>query len=99
MPEQYEVIVKVISQEGRCGAGHKVGDEWILEGKSPAGMCMNALIGLYPHARALMLGGQFPWGPDPNTIRHACPDSRNPLVFEIKRGKQLPPPPPRPKPA
>ena len=33
MAESYDVSVKVISQKGTCEAGHKIGDEWIINHK------------------------------------------------------------------
>ena len=30
MAETYEVVAKVLSQKGTCGAEHKVGDQWVI---------------------------------------------------------------------
>jgi uncharacterized repeat protein (TIGR04076 family) len=77
-----EVIAKVISQKGICHAGHKVGDEFIIGLKSPAGLCTWALCTLYPAAEMLRFGGSYPWEPHKATV--ACPDPENPVVFELK---------------
>ena len=85
MAEQYKVRVKVISQKGTCDAGHKVGDQWVIDEKTPAGMCLFAFGSLLPTLPVLMFGGSFPWESDPDVTTHACPDPANPVVFELRR--------------
>jgi uncharacterized repeat protein (TIGR04076 family) len=85
MAERYDVVVKVISQKGTCAYEHKVGDEWIITGKTPEGICLSAFNAVYPSIRTLMFGGSFPWSSDPDVATAACPDAANPVVFEIKR--------------
>ena len=87
MAEEFDVAVKVISQKGTCGAGHKVGDEWVIGMKSPPeGICLPALNALYPTLQVMRFGGVFPRSPDPDIARHeACPDPNNPVVFELRR--------------
>ena len=85
-PDIYDVSVKVISQKGTCFVGHKVGDEFIFgrDHKSPAGVCMGAFATLLPHIRGIQRGARYPEFPEPGVIRLACPDSENPIVFEIR---------------
>lgn len=85
MAETHEVAVRVLSQKGTCGAGHKVGDEWVISGHTPEGICLSAFNALLPAARVLMFGGAFPWSSDPDVATAACPDAANPVVFEIRR--------------
>ncbi len=85
MAERYEVMVKVISQKGKCACEHKVGDKWVIRAKTPEGICLSAFNALYPDARVLMFGGAFPWQSDPDVTTVACPDAKNPLVFELRR--------------
>ena len=40
MAESYDVAVKVISQKGTCAAKHKAGDEWVIDSKTPEGICL-----------------------------------------------------------
>ena len=85
MAERYDIRVKVISQEGYCAQGHKVGDQWVIRKETPKGICLSAYNSMYPHIRTLMFGGTFPWGDDSDSIKVACPDPDNPLVFEVRR--------------
>lgn len=85
MAESYKVRVKVLSQKGTCEAGHKVGDEWVVGEKTPAGMCLFAFGSMLPTLTPLMFGGAFPWESDPDMTTHACPDPTNPVVFELRR--------------
>ena len=80
------VTAKVISQEGTCGLGHKVGDivkctESGVEGK----ICIHALYSMLPKIFAMMHEAHFPWLDNPDVATHACPDAYNPVVFEVKR--------------
>ena len=81
----HKVVAKVISQKGKCDVGHKVGDEWVISLTTPAGICMSAFHSFFPDLRALMFGGVLPWSDDPDAVTVACPDAKNPLVFELRR--------------
>jgi uncharacterized repeat protein (TIGR04076 family) len=80
------IVARVISQKGTCEAGHKLGDEFIIDpARTPHGICPWALYTLFPFAEVLQFGGVFPWEKDPGKTRVACPDPDNPVVFELKR--------------
>jgi uncharacterized repeat protein (TIGR04076 family) len=81
------VRVKVISQQGHCEAGHKVGDEWLVGEKTPEGMCVFAFASIFPAMTPLMFDGAFPWEKDPDRTTAVCPDPDNPVIFEISRVK------------
>ncbi|MFC1959037.1 TIGR04076 family protein [Chloroflexota bacterium] len=85
MAETYEVVVKVISQKDTCAAEHKVGDQWVIESKTPEGICLSALNALFPSLRVLRFGGSFHWSTDPDVATAACPDAQNPVIFELSR--------------
>ena len=42
MTERYDVAIKIISQKGTCSNEHKVGEEWVISTKTPAGLCLGA---------------------------------------------------------
>jgi uncharacterized repeat protein (TIGR04076 family) len=88
MAETYKVVANVVSQEGSCAAGHKVGDEWLLESHSPAGMCGSAFNAIFPSIRVLRFGGIFPWSDDPDSATVACPDAKNPVVIRLRRVRE-----------
>jgi uncharacterized repeat protein (TIGR04076 family) len=80
------VQLKVISQKGTCGLGHRVGDtctftETGLDGK----LCIHAMYSVLPKVFAMMYDAKFPWLKDGDVATHACPDATNPVVFEVKR--------------
>jgi uncharacterized repeat protein (TIGR04076 family) len=77
----------VLSQEGTCAAGHKVGDEFEIGDYVPAGMCAWAFYALFPFSTVLQYGGSFPWQTDADSTTVACPDPDNPVVFELRRVK------------
>ncbi len=87
MADMFSVKIKVISQKGTCGAGHKVGDEFDCSGNTPGGICIFAFNALMPFLLPLMFGGIFPWSGNPDKIEAVCPDALNPVVFELQRIK------------
>lgn len=89
MIDKRTVEVKVVSQQGYCACGHKVGDRWIFgsDGKSPAGLCNGAFAALFPHIRTLQGGGVGTYDENSaktGTISLQCPDAANPIVFELR---------------
>lgn len=85
MGERYKVSIRVVSQKGTCDQGHKVGEHWIVDRKTPEGICLSAFNTLFPGLRVLMFGGAIPWESDPDVTTVACPDAANPVVFELRR--------------
>ena len=85
MAEMKDVTAKVISQKGTCEAGHKTGDQFVIGQKTPEGMCAWAFHALWPFATVLQAGGSFPWEGVGDRAVLACPDSDNPVVFELRR--------------
>lgn len=85
MAERHKVSIRVVSQKGTCAQEHKVGDQWVVNEKTPPGICLSAFGALFPSLRVLMFGGAFPWEDDPDMTTVACPDAANPVVFELRR--------------
>ena len=85
-PRVYEVVARVVEQGGHCAAGHQVGDQVTFDGLTVRGkVCIHALYSFLPKVFAMRYGAQFPWLDDPDVATHACPDAKNPVVFEIRR--------------
>ena len=84
----YRVSATIISQNGTCVGGHKVGDKFLIADKTPPGMCAWAFYTLFPFVSALQVGGSFPWEKDEDKAIVACPDHTNSVVFELKRLKK-----------
>jgi uncharacterized repeat protein (TIGR04076 family) len=84
----HTVTVKVIGQKGHCGLGHEVGDTISFSEKEIDGpICIHALYAILPKIFAMMYDARFPWLDDPDVSTSACPDAKNPVVFEISRKK------------
>jgi uncharacterized repeat protein (TIGR04076 family) len=82
----HKVKVKIISAEGPCPNGHKVGDEWVLVRKTPEpGICLAAFCNLITPIRILETGGSYPMYSEPDSYQTCCPDIGNKLVWEIRR--------------
>ena len=85
MAERHKVSIRVVSKRGTCPQEHKVGDQWIVDRKTPEGICLSAFHSLTPFLRVLMYGGALPWEADPDLTTIACPDATNAVVFELRR--------------
>ena len=84
--EPWTIVCRVIKQDGKCAAGHKIGDEVIITGDEVKGrVCISALYSMLPKVYAMMYNAHFPWLKDQCVATHACPDAWNPVVFELKR--------------
>lgn len=84
----YDIKLKVIKQEGKCSAGHKVGDEILIsfeKNEIKGKICLHALYSILPKVLSMAYGSEFPWLENPDISTHACPDAWNPLVYEVKR--------------
>jgi len=81
----HDIKLKVVSQKGDCGAGHKVGDEWIISGGTPANLCNGAYAALAPFVRTLQYGGEYEWPLGSGTLQLCCPDPFNPVIFELTK--------------
>lgn len=89
MSEPYDIVARVISQKGTCGAGHRVGDMVVFDGTGVEGkICLITLCGILPKVYAMRYGAYFPWLEDQNVCTHACPDGYNPVIFELRRVKR-----------
>ena len=85
MSDQYSVQIKVISQKGKCAAGHKAGDQFGVTMHTPDRLCIFAYSAIEAEIRTLMFGGRFPWSQDPDVYVGGCPDHNNPVLFELRR--------------
>lgn len=82
---QNQIRITLISQIAPCPRGHKVGDSWTTDGRSPGGICMGALNTLIPAISTLRFGGNFPWMKTQGEGFFACPDHAVQNVFKVKR--------------
>lgn len=85
-----KIKARVVSQEGHCAAGHRVGDEIVFDWDTheiKGKMCLHALYSALPKIYALAHGADvaFAESDDGSRVaRHACPDGYNPVIFELK---------------
>ena len=85
----YEVKGIIISKKGRCVANHKVGEEFDFSGLRCPDMCGSFYHNIFPTIMALKFGADIDWLKDKNVARAVCPDMKNPVVIELRRGKKL----------
>jgi uncharacterized repeat protein (TIGR04076 family) len=86
MAESMDVTMRVISVERTCPNGHRVGEEHVVGGKTPEGICLGSFSACLPYLIALRFGASFPWESEEGTITIACPDADNQVVWRLTRG-------------
>jgi uncharacterized repeat protein (TIGR04076 family) len=84
--EPWQILCRVVKQEGTCHAGHKIGDEVLFTGDEVKGkICISAMYSMLPKIYAMMYNANLPWLKDQCVATHACPDAFNPLWYELHR--------------
>jgi len=84
--EPWQILCRVIQQEGTCMAGHRVGDEITFTGEEVKGkLCISAMCSMMPKVFAMMYNARLPWLKNQCVSTHACPDRFNPVLFELTR--------------
>lgn len=86
------VRITLVSQLKGCPNGHRVGDRWIVDGKTPAGMCIAAFHSIAPFLMHLRFDGDFPWEAA-GQVTVCCPDPEVVNVFRLERVEREAPPP------
>ncbi|MBI4334155.1 MAG: TIGR04076 family protein [Chloroflexi bacterium] len=82
-----QITVKRVTN-GVCSNAMRPGKSWIMDDKTPGGMCLSAFNALLPYMRVLQFGGRFHFHKDPDApLEFACPDHNRLVIFEVKRLK------------
>ena len=79
-----QVSVKKVTK-GVCPNAMKPGKSWIVDTKTPGGICMGALSSLLPYIRAMSFGGTFYFQEEPDAVQFSCPDHERHVIFELRR--------------
>jgi len=90
MKAPYRIEVRVIEQKGNCEFGHQVEDVANFDGEEIEGrICFHSLCSMIYKIHGFLYGVHYPWLDDKNkdVVWHACPDFKNPVVYEIRRFK------------
>ena len=87
-----KVIVTVKSVKGKCPAGLKVGDKIVLIGDNIVesdNICMLGLYSIWPMLNTMVWAGKIPpdspFYVDKDAMVACCPDSKNLVVFEMRK--------------
>ena len=83
--QRYIVTIRLVGNRNPCHIGHKIGDEWVFDYRTPEGMCSLAFNAMYPVLMGFRYGATFPWQDEPDVVTMACPDAGVNNVFELRR--------------
>ena len=79
-----KVELKVVS--GKCADGSmKIGDTYLIEDKTPEGICIGAFSAVLPYLLTLRYGGNSPWEKEEGFGVISCPDPVAGIKMEIRR--------------
>jgi len=90
--EKIRIIGKIVKVDGKCAAGHCVGEEFdftlfseekdrVCRAPNVCGFLYNAI---FPYLVTLQFNGAFPWEKDKDLFLAGCPDNYK-VVIELKR--------------
>ena len=92
MSKPAKVVLRIVSVQGTCNAGHKVGQEFDLSKEFTLGyredgkaLSLRPFHAVFPSWRVLRFGGELPWEENKDLAHVACPDPVNPLIMELRR--------------
>lgn len=85
--DRYKITGTITAMKGKCDFGHKTGDNFILSGYSPGGLCGYFYHDLYPYILMLEFGGKFPAAWSGEVMVFNCMDVDNALTIELRREK------------
>ncbi len=85
MSAKHHVRMRIISVKGKCPNGHQAGEEYMVKGKTPAGVCLGSFGACLPYLTSLRFGASFPWEPQEGTLTIGCPDAANQVVWRLER--------------
>ena len=77
--------ISITIKGGKCQGGiNKLGQEFIVEGTTPEGMCLGAWNAISPYMVALLYGANFPWEKEEGYTLIHCPDPKG-ITLELRR--------------
>lgn len=87
-----KLVGKIVKVDGKCVAGHYVGEEFDLtlysekadETHRAPNICGFLYNAIFPYLVTLQFEGAFPWEKSKDTFVAGCPDNYK-VVVEIKR--------------
>jgi uncharacterized repeat protein (TIGR04076 family) len=85
MKKPHKVRVRIVKIDGKCPMNFKVGRTWLVDKKTPAGMCQSAFFSIFSALRVFRFGGHHPWDKKKNVTYVCCPDPENHVIYELKR--------------
>ena len=75
----------IVSVNGDCTIGHKVGEKFDLSIHKNAGLCGFLYHHCFPSIMTLQLGGEFPMGEDTDVMTWVCPHAGVDVTIELRR--------------
>jgi len=85
MKGAHKVRMRIVGIAKACPRGHSVGEEWVVDGTTPGGICMGSFGACLPYLTALRFGASFPWEAREGTVTIGCPDHVNQVVWQLDR--------------
>ncbi len=83
----YRVIATITGVQGKCHAGHQVGDTFEISCHNPAGLCGFFYYHIFPDLQTFQFGGSLPWWKG-DVIELQCPDLHNLVTLRLERSKR-----------
>ena len=84
-----KIVATVIGSQGKCNAGHVLGDPFELSVHDADGLCGFFYYNLFPRISVMQFGGKYPWWTEGQTVFEAeCPDRKNLITLRLEVKKR-----------
>jgi len=84
-----KIVATVIGSQGKCNAGHVLGDSFELSVHDADGLCGFFYYNLFPRISVMQFGGKYPWWTEGQTVFEAeCPDRKNLITLQLEVKKR-----------
>ena len=83
--QMYDIKITCVGGKGPCDIGIKPGREWLMDDRTPGGMCSLVYNANFPVIWGMMNGASFPWQDDPEVTWVSCTNPKVNNVYEIRR--------------
>lgn len=78
------LVGEIVSLQGNCSAGHKVGDRLELGCWDTGGLCGFFYHDIFPNLNVMQFGGKYPWG-GADEMELECPDRQVAVKIRLRR--------------
>ena len=83
-PSLKALKAEVLDVKGKCNAGHRKGDTFVMGCYDSGGLCGFFYHDIFPSLNVMQFGGKYPWASQDEMVLE-CPDRTNAVTLRITK--------------